>query len=213
MANSFHEPWEIPEMEDIAALSENIVYRLPGVDNIMVRKTLQSVYADFARLSCCFVSWRDIETEEYISEYAVHPMIPGMNVRSVSDVTIDGRKIVNGRDYAIITVGITPVIRLSSNAMSIVPRIISIRTVEQPKYNSESAPRWFIEKYGDAIVAGALVKLHGMTGRPWADQEMMRQETVRYENFCTEARVKSFSDDGSQFGSGSLNPVDMSGVL
>ena len=50
MASSFHEPWEVPEMADIAALAENVVYRLPGVADVMVRKMLQVAYADFARL-------------------------------------------------------------------------------------------------------------------------------------------------------------------
>ena len=200
-------------MADIAALAENIVYRLPGVADVMVRKMLQAAYADFARLSCCFVSWCDTETEEDVTEYPVAAMIPGMTVAAVSEVRIDGRKLVHGRDYRIFNAGMAPVVVLESHTMSADPRILSVRAIEQPKYNSERAPRWFIDKYGEAVVSGALVKLYGMSGRRWSDQDMARQEMVRYENFCTNARLNSLSSDGCQFGSGSTNPVDMSGVL
>ena len=213
MASSFHEPWEVPEMADVAALAENVVYRLPGVADVMVRKMLQVAYADFARLSCCFVSWRDIETEEDEASYPVAAMIPGMTVMSVSEVRLDGRKLVAGRDYRIFAAGVVPVVVLEDHTLTADPRTLSIRAVELPKYNSEKAPRWFIEKYGEAVVAGALVKLYGMGGRRWSDADMARQEMVRYENFCTEARLNSLSADGSQSGSGSVNPIDMSGVL
>lgn len=211
--NSFHEPWTAPEMADIADLAENVVYRLPGVADVMVRKMLQVAYSDFARLSCCFVAWRDTETEEDVTEYPVAAMIPGMTVSAVSEVLLDGRKLQNGRDYRLFNAGLTPVIILNARTLTVTPRILSVRTVEQPKYNSERAPKWFIEKYGEAIVAGALVKLYGMGGRRWSDADMARQEMIRYENFCTTARLNSFAQDGCQFGSGSVNPVDMSGVL
>ena len=213
MASSFHEPWEVPEMADVAALAENVVYRLPGVADVMVRKMLQVAYADFARLSCCFVSWQDICTKECETQYLVGAMIPGMHVSSVSEVRIDGRKLEYGRDYLITQLGINPLVVLRANAMSADPRILSVRAVEHPHYNSERAPRWFIEKYGEAVVAGTLAKLCGMKGRPWIDDETARQEFVRYENFCTTARVNSFSTDGSQFGPSSHNPVDTSGLL
>jgi len=213
MANSFHEEWEAPEMADISALAENIVYRLPCVSDLMVRKTLQSAYADFSRLSCCFVSWRDIQTEDNVSDYRIIPAISGMNVSSVSEVRIDGRKLVNGLDYVLYVSGGVPVMTLKDHVLTSDPLTLSIRIIEQPKYNSEKCPKWFIEKYGEAVVSGALVKLYGMTGMAWANPDMARQEMVRYENFCTDARLKSFAVDGSQFGAGSVNPVDMSGVL
>ena len=213
MASSFHEPWEVPEMADIAALAENVVYRLPGVADVMVRKMLQVAYADFARLSCCFVSWRDIEIEENEASYPVAAMIPGMNVTSVSEVLLDGRKLIAGRDYRIFAAGVVPVVVLEDHTLTADLRTLSIRAVELPKYNSEKAPRWFIEKYGEAVVAGALVKLYGMGGRRWSDADMARQEMVRYENFCTEARLNSLSADGSQSGSCSVNPLDTSSLL
>lgn len=213
MASSFHEPWKVPEMADVAALAENVVYRLPGVADVMVRKMLQVAYADFARLSCCFVSWRDIETEEDEASYPVAAMIPGMTVTSVSEVRLDGRKLVAGRDYRIFAAGVVPVVVLEDHTLTADPRTLSIRAVELPKYNSEKAPRWFIEKYGEAVVAGALVKLYGMGGRLWSDADMARQEMVRYENFCTEARLNSFSADGSQSGSCSVNSLDTSSLL
>ena len=49
MGNTFQSEVEPPELESLADLSENVVYRLNGCDDLTVRKTLQEVAREFVR--------------------------------------------------------------------------------------------------------------------------------------------------------------------
>lgn len=93
------------------------------------------------------------------------------------------------------------------------PQKIRVRIVELPKMGSEVAPKWFLDKYGEAVVAGALTRLFGMNGKPWADAVQAQSELIRYENFTTQARINSASEDGSQCGNGHIEAVDTSDLL
>ena len=41
MANSFQQEQEPPEFETVAELAENLVYRLPGCTDLMIRKAVR----------------------------------------------------------------------------------------------------------------------------------------------------------------------------
>lgn len=228
MGSPFQEEFQAPVMESVASLAENVVFRVPGCSDLMVRKTLQSVYQDFARLACCFVAWQKVVQEADEGDYHVRAMFSGMYVSAISDVKLDGRSLKRDKEYEVFNVGNAPSIRLRGflegpcvRDHRFDPRFarhdlkptLAVRTIEQPNYNTEKAPRWFLERYGEALVAGTLAKLFGMTNRPWSDEAQMRAEQVRYENFATTARMNSFSADGSQFGNASADGVDTSVLL
>ena len=61
MVNSFQTEWPAPELESLASLAENIVYRLPGCDNTLVRKTLQEVAREFVADTQCLTSRQRLE--------------------------------------------------------------------------------------------------------------------------------------------------------
>lgn len=216
MANYFDIELDAPEVTTVAQLAQKIVHRLPGCDDLTVRSALREAFADFARLSCCFTTWRDVELEVNEDAYPVAPMISGMFVSAITYVVIDRRKLSSPMDYTILT-GTTPIIALSKRH---VPEEIDgeapkmhIRAVELPKIGSEKAPSWFLQKFGDAVASGALVRLFGMSGRTWADVEQARIEATRWENALTTAKIDSYRADASQNGEGGYNPIDMSGVL
>ena len=231
--NSFQTERELPEFESIAALAEKLVYRLPGCDNEMIRRQLQDTYRDFCRLSSCFTLPREMEIEDGERHYPVPSLFPGTYVDSVTEVWLDGRKLFAPRDY-VVEIGRTPVICLShrnvpdgqgdrerelaasgelSDRSHGCDRHLRVTAIEIPKNGSERAPRWFYDKYGDAIVSGALSKLFAMTGKAWSDPAQATTENVRYENFLTEARVRSaYAPDGGS-GSGAISALDTSGLL
>ena len=49
MANSFQQEQDPPEFEKVSELAENLVYRLPGCTDLMIRKAIRSVFRDFCR--------------------------------------------------------------------------------------------------------------------------------------------------------------------
>lgn len=230
MSNSFEQNQETPEITSVAMLAESMVYRLPGATDTEIRKALQEAYFDFCRLSSCYTLSRMIELEDDEMYYPVPAVVPGAYVDSITEVRIGGRKLVAPLDYKI-EVGSTPIIivaerhvpdaiterdraaRPEFHALSRNRRLMHVTAIDIPKPGSERAPRWFYAKYGAAVVAGALVKLFGMTGKPWTDGVQAQHELVRWENALTEARVRStYAPDGYS-GSGAISALDTSGLL
>jgi len=69
-----------------------------------------------------------------------------------------------------------------------------------PAMSSEKAPRWLIERHGDAICSGVLARLYAMANRPWSDPQAAATESARYESFISEECQSLYS--GSSCGSG-----------
>ncbi len=70
------------------------------------------------------------------------------------------------------------------------PECLWVEAVEVPHMNEERAPKAFLQRYGDAIVDGALVRLFSMSNRPWSDPEQARQHGIAYTNALSEARQR-----------------------
>ena len=213
MANAFETERDTPEYATIAELADNLVYRLPGCDSEMIRRALREAYVNFCRLSNALVTTRDIRLECDVRTYAVTPLAPDANIESIRSVSVSRRTLAPRRDYTIIA-GSTPCIRIRSLFL---PedgedrRLMTVECQEVPRTGCERAPAWFIRKHGDAVCAGALVTLFGMTGRAWSDPAQMRMELVKWENAVAGARVADAG--GSQFGNGTFDTIDMTEVL
>lgn len=215
MANSFETERETPEYASIAELASNLVYRLPGCADEMVRRALRDAYGDFCRLANALVTERVMRLSVGESIYPITPLTPDCTITSISAVWHKSMKLKERCDYTVI-VGMPPSIKLRrsyipEDAEEEADCFIRVVCIEQPKSGSERAPRWFLQKYGDAICAGALVKLFGMTGRAWSDVQQMRMELVRWDNAVSGTRMAGMS--GSAFGNGNIDAVDTSELL
>ena len=213
MAVDFHEEWEAPDYATIAELAPKIIYRLPGCDDTMVRFTLQESYVEFCRHSNALVSTREITLEHGEEYYPLSNVIPGCRVECVRRVFDRRRPLREGFDYRVVA-GVPPVLDVSAHLLPWKEgdeRALAVECLEIPNSGSERAPRWFIRKYGDAICAGALVRLFSMTGKAWSDAAQARIELGRWEGYIAAARLGDMS--GSQFGNGRFDPVDTSELL
>lgn len=231
MANSFENEQTKPEFETIANLAEDLILRLPGCTDVMVRKTLQATYREFARHSCVFHTVRRLPIVG--NECCFGPTLPDMYVDAVTDVRIGNRKLVLKHEYDIVGNGKIVILgcpnydmgdgdealKFIVDAADIQPEFkrfgvphLHVTCVEVPKSGSETAPSWFLEKYGEAIVSGVLWKLMSMTGKAWSDPAQAAVEKVNYDNFMNEARVNYAN--GSQYGSGDAGrAVDTSVII
>lgn len=229
------------EIESVADLDEQMVYCLSGCDPAMIRKSLQSAFADFARVTACFTTEREFWTKDGELVYPVAPKLSGMYVDSICAVWLDGRRLSRPEQYFTGVICGTPTVRLVCDAggafssryaltrpdgsmnpiatrvaverRAFEPQRLRVRTVELPRTGSEKAPRWFLDKYGEAVVAGAFVRLFGMTGKAWSDPAQAQSELIRYENFTTKARLDSLAEDVSPVGNGHIDAIDTSGLL
>lgn len=219
MANSFENEQARPEFENIANLAEDVILRVPGCTDVMVRKTLQATYREFARHTCVFHTVRRNGIVGH--ECAFGPTLPDMYVDSVTEVRIGQKKLAQKYEYDVVDnsrvvlrgfpcfdMGVgDEALKFIVQAADVPPEFrhtcaphLEISCIEVPRSGSETAPAWFIEKYGEAIVSGTLYKLMSMTGKPWSDPAQAAVEKMTYDNFMNEARVRYVG--GGQFGDG-----------
>ncbi len=204
--NSFQKEIDVATPCSISELAEDMVYRLPGCANIMIRKELQKAYFDFCRLSVALTGEIEIPIEDGETVYYVFPKFARTQVYSVRDVWVDGRRLRNG-DYRFIhgdMIAIAPNVSLEGR------ETLRVAIQHVPMYGEEDAPKWFIDRYGQAIVAGALSRLFAMTGKAWSDTNQAKTEMVTWENYLTEARVDSVTGGTKN---GHVEAIDTSTLL
>lgn len=214
MANSFQSERDTPEYATIAELAENLVIRLPGCDDEIIRRSLREAYVEFCRVANALVTTREIALEANETDYPVVNMVPDCRVECVRAVFMRGHALREGVDYSI-SAGIPPVMSVRKRLLPPADRCaevsLAVQCLEIPNSGSERAPRWFIRKYGDAVCAGALARLLSMGGRPWSDMTSARIEVGRWDGYVTSAKIGSVG--GSPFGNGKFDTVDTSDLL
>lgn len=235
MAESFHTEWEKPELDSLANLAENLVYRLPGCDETLIRKTLQEVAREFVADTKCFTSRQSVEPDGD-GYCTVSPTFSGGIVDEVREVWKDDRLLRRGVDWvwhggsglriaahmrSSVRSGGT-VLEQTRDSVRFTPGVNRMdASAEEPRDKSsgltavvvenlglftDKVPRWFLRKHGDGICSGVLGRLFAMTGKAWSDAQQAADERVRYENAKSEERMRhEIAPDG--------RPIDMSEVL
>lgn len=210
MSEDFHEEATAPEYGNLAALAEDLIYRLPGCDDTMVRKTIRDVYRDFCRRTCVLRTKQKIEVVHGETDYALHAVHPFCSIDTVTDVELDGRSVdVEGYDFC----G-GDFIRLERRLLPSrceKPRLLEVTCVEIPNIGAEHASHHFINRYGDAIVSGVLMRLMAMSGKAWSDEAQAALNARLYENALTEHRVKYHA--GGNLSAGELNFIKQGVIL
>ncbi len=190
MGNSFQEEQEKPEFASLATLAEGLVYRLPGCDDLMIRKTIREVYREFCDETKCLCGQREIELQSGVTEYPVAPLFGGV-VDEIRYVFGGHRYLRVWRDYQP-RAGVVASIALRNWVPNKQDdgKTLFVEAVELPRLESERCPYWFINKHGDAIQNGVLSRLCAMTGRAWTDASIASSSLIRYENAKSEMRMK-----------------------
>ncbi len=217
MSNFFQSEIEPPELETLADLSENVVYRLNGCDDLTVRKTLQEVAREFVRETQALTSRQMLESLGH-GVYPV-PALFGGRVVEVREVSVPhGRKLRrgvdwdfddaqqplvvrllrplatvagghDGRDPVRFTPGVNIVGEETSQTQAEEARVVAV-SVEHLGMFTEKLPRAFLQTHGDAICSGVMARLCSMVQRPWTDPQVAADELRRYENAKSELRMK-----------------------
>ncbi len=229
MSNSFQQEQEAPELEMLSELAENLVFRLPRCEDVMIRKTIQEVFREFCRETKCLTAERRIELVPGQREYPLFAAFGGV-VTDVRSVAMGPHGLRAGQDYS--TFGANPLVLvlsrrwmpppppaipegmvvpaavpgetppsvpLAETHIYEAPRVIRVLQEEVPALNSEKAPRGFIEAHGEAICSGVLARLCSMSGRSWSDPQVAVFEHSNYENAKSELRMKRETPPGGRF--------------
>lgn len=235
MGNEYQCEREAVEPRSIGELAEDIELRVPGCSEVLVRKALRTAYRDFCRVTQCYRTVRRAELRRDAMSGAwtcpVAPMISGCQVDAVVAVKVNGVALKDSEWTSSVFPMFTVSVRRTPERFERCrcpmherrrpphgpeewpdgPARVEIEAVEVPRFDREDAPAWFLDRFADAVISGALVKLFGMQGRPWTDPAQGQQEAVRYENFCTVAKMNALTK--GQLGDCGTNMIDMGGVL
>ena len=212
MGNTFQSEVEPPELESLADLSENVVYRLNGCDDLTVRKTLQEVAREFVRETQALTARQRLEPLGH-GIYPV-PALFGGRVVEVREVSVPHGMLRplatvacghDGRDPVRFTPGVNIVGEEDRRTRVEESRIVAV-SVEHLGMFTEKLPHDFLQAYGDAICSGVLARLCSMGQRPWSDPQVAADELRRYENAKSELRMKREAPRNGRF-------MDMSQLL
>lgn len=192
--------------DNLGPLAKLILPELRGCDDLMVRMQLGAALREFCReTNACVVTMPAQVISNQSGECFIYvPAAPdGMVIGTISNVTnLDGTPILwrNG---------------ISCQRMKVYIEICSHSAVEvtysvYPKAGGEACPEWFVERYAEAITAGAMYKLLSMTGKAWSDPNRAAQYGSEFADAISEASYRSL---GSQLVGGAESAIPQGGLF
>ncbi|MCL2104823.1 MAG: hypothetical protein FWH21_07190 [Kiritimatiellaeota bacterium] len=206
------------QVVNLGSLAENMVLYLPGCADVMIRKSLQEVFAEFCHKTGALRMDAAVNLRRGVTRYPLHAPFNCI-VESVSEVRHGSRELRAGRGYGLHD-GCPPYISLPG---AWVDGVLDVERSPQPavhcscalkpRMNSEECPDWFLQKYGYAIRAGAMARLKEMGGRPWSDPAQAAREMITYANAMNEACVAAAGVDGSVSGPRGIDCFNYGGMI
>lgn len=188
------------DIRNLGDLAEEMVYRLPGCADLMIRKELQRTWSDFATRTRILRIPFKIELKSGCKNYIIPLDMDASIDRLINmhlafedetGITSSDDKEFFYRDWNFLrTLDYEPAIALNfkvdSNFLKRHNRIFG--TAEcLPKIGSEDIPAWIYDRFGRAIAEGAMKSLLSMQGKPWADPAQAQQSLIVYENALNDA--------------------------
>ena len=175
----------------VSGIAEDLVYRLPGCSDLMVRKELQNALRSFCRVTGAL----RVSREYSIPSDGRVPLATALeaSVQTVHGVAF-GDVAVN-RAYLSVEDGTPPVLVLSESALSMAAALgattVAVVYSLVPLPGAEEVPEWFLRDHWDGIASGAMSRLFSMLGRPWSDPAQAKDEASAYNVAVTAACLKT----------------------
>ena len=167
---------------ELSSLCEEIVWRLPGIDAVTARKSLQAALNRFCMDSGALVECVRVPADPLGGARAESPW-PAIVFRADAHDAF-GRTL--------------PSPRICGNGVMLPPGtlgpcgMVEFSLHLMPDQGSEDVPPGFVARHGNAIVHAALSQLLSMKGRPWADEGEARREDRQYHDALAEAVAPDF---------------------
>lgn len=168
----------------VADYLSEIAYKLPSVTDVMMKKEFWHTVCEFAERCGALrerITGTIKDTENTLSPdsatFGVFQRFVGAGVDGVK-IGFDRFTIEDDESGAKIVFGAacTPVegeVYSCYADVSVVPDV-NVRPEEW------KAPRWFLERYQRVLIAGTLMRLQAMPGKPWMDEAGARMNATTY---------------------------------
>lgn len=195
---------------NLGPLASLAAAELPGCDDLILRQQLGFALREFCReTDACTASvhlrWEDGIDAPNGRRFRFASPHPGMDVWTVLGV-FDGGVPVLYR--------LTGTFCASGAEVSVVghphgSRGLEIRVSLCPKPGGEGCPRAFLDRYAEAIVAGAMYHMLSMSGRAWSDSQRAAQYMAKYHDAISEAAYRRTCGPAASDGAASAIPTGM----
>ena len=200
--------FEPVEVDNIGSLASLVLTELPECDDLMVRQQLGFALREFCRMTdACVIEQPCVAKMMPFGAYAfpIASVPRGMILGTVLDVLTNGSSV--PLDVAIRGVSVSfsvmdhPYPHVVANGCVCEGDRAVLKYSVYPKAGGEDCPRWFKERFAEAIVAGAMHHLLSMQKRAWADPQRAAEYGAKYEDAINEAayrRLGSPADGGGE---------------
>lgn len=195
--------------EGLAPLARLILSQLPACDDLLIRQQLGATLREFCReTDACvveqFTRARDGRFLHGCHCFPVAAIPQGMVLGTVLEVRVNGHEVpFDVEKFPAPTVRIRRVICEDDNVL--------IRFSTYPKVGGEVCPKWFLDRYAEAITAGTMYNLLSMSKRGWSDPQRAAQFGATYQGAISEAAYRRLHGDASD--SGQMSAVPCGGLF
>lgn len=172
---------------NLGSLAKLILPELPGCDDLVIRMKLGASLREFCReTNACLITMpaKIIPNDNGYDYIHVPPAPNGMVIGSILSIKNFNGTLVGWGEGDM------------SRGMIIIGRgargeVVNVTYSVCPKAGGEACPEWFVERYAEAITAGAMQKLLSMTNKPWSDPNRAALYGSEYADFISEASYRS----------------------
>lgn len=178
----------------IRNLMENLIYRLPGCTELMIRKELQHTLIEFCEITGMLEIDIPICYQEGVSVYPLNAP-SDFTITQINSFRTNWEK--DSFDYLDFTTRqelgnyYISFNRLPNNDDKLKnDRLIYfVKCVCVPTINCEDVPESFLQRFGTAIVSGTMARLMSMQGKAWSDVSQAAIKNIEYQNALNDACI------------------------
>lgn len=176
---------ESVETDNIGSLASLVLAELPECNDLLVRQQLGYALREFCRETDACVLTAPVKFEAHPREWGYSAPLPAAPQGMVVGTVIEVEECGYPRGFEI---------RHDPDRIHISDFYGSsqsqVRFSVYPKAGGEECPKWFKERYAEAIVAGAMHHLLSMSGRSWSDPQRAAEYGAKYINAIAEASYR-----------------------
>lgn len=166
------------DLVPLLAYVGEMAYKLPTVTDVMMAKEIWHVVCDVCeRIGAMLFR----ETEGVSSPFTPHPPI-GRLQRYVGAGTAEGPV-----ELSCLAVSQGALVFSDGAAPAYVDYSVVPDVNADP--DAQKAPRWFLHRYEQLLLAGALSRLQSMTGKGWSDPQLAQSNGLAYVRDLNRASV------------------------
>ena len=193
------------ETDNVGSLASLILPELPGCDDVMVRQQLGHALREFCRETDACVMQRNYNYADgrYSHDGRVFVLggaPSGMEIVSVLDVQSCGRSLpFSVLNYPVLSVAVRGWLGEDDSCL--------VKFSVAPMAGGEECPKWFKDRYAEAIAAGAMFNLLSMSNKRWSDPQRAAQYGGRYQEAIGEAAYRRMCGGAVDGGSASAVPA------